>query len=394
MAKDARGDKQEIVANKIIAYTSPLRPAEDTALHKAVESANLNKVKKLLEDPSVKVNMLNQYGKTALHLAAELKRLDIIQELLQHKDIDPMVRDRFKHTPFKLAVRTGCNSEIVELLATHGVEDINECLKEGVLALAKLEIIKLLFKYGAKVGDNLVGNALRNRISTPIIQELLANGAKVNYRNESYLGHIPLHDAIDIIIRARPSMSGVSKTDIDNISLLIQFGADIYCPWQDGRMACDSSFKGQTPWDIVKSGQCGEEVKKIFEIGREVRSEVLELMQFIWEHKELPPNFNPTQLSNIQLFVKQETLINLLQKKEGINRKSARNRIRSAKGFIEKLVENKRANSTTKELTVVEQAQEIGSRISSQAGLSGATNTSPSRSKKTFNWPQGPSTFR
>jgi ankyrin repeat protein len=90
-----------------------------SAIHYAVRSGDLGKVRALLEHPDIDVNLTTiEYGcQSPLHCAADQERLnlEIMKALLAHPDIIVNSRDRFARTPLAFAAYNG-QAEMVKLL--------------------------------------------------------------------------------------------------------------------------------------------------------------------------------------------------------------------------------------------------------------------------------------
>ena len=137
-------------------------------LFKIAEDGNVKKLKELLLDNKVDVNLANpkENGDTPLHVAAMSNRSEVVEILLSKgAEVDKPNYDN--QTPLMMAILHNYYNTTAEMLIRHGA-DINKtdnngkkpihmaCRKYGVPSL-----VKLLIKYGADVNEP-EKNALKN----------------------------------------------------------------------------------------------------------------------------------------------------------------------------------------------------------------------------------------
>ena len=87
-----------------------------TAIHKAVASGDVAKLKQLASRKGANVNAENAIGATALHLAAAQGEWMALQVLLAHPTSDPNVQESKGKTPLHLAISIGCRDTVCLLL--------------------------------------------------------------------------------------------------------------------------------------------------------------------------------------------------------------------------------------------------------------------------------------
>ena len=93
--------------------------ADNTALHRAVDSVNLPVVTLLLEQ-GADVNARNAFGLTPLHKAAKHSQIELVRALLlKGADVDP--RDKQGYTPLMRAVQYG-DAFIAQVLLDEGAD--------------------------------------------------------------------------------------------------------------------------------------------------------------------------------------------------------------------------------------------------------------------------------
>jgi ankyrin repeat protein len=124
-----------------------------SAIHYAIQSGDLGKVRALLEHPDIDVNLTTiEYGcQSPLHCAADQERLnlEIVKALLAHPDIIVNSRDRFARTPLAFAAYNG-QAEMVKLLL----------LRDGVDLFPVDEYGNTPLLIAAEAGESLVVSIL------------------------------------------------------------------------------------------------------------------------------------------------------------------------------------------------------------------------------------------
>ena len=160
-------------------------------LIEAVRKLNVDKVKSLLTDPDINLNVKNNFGEPALVFAARHGHTEIVEMLLSHHDIDVNIIDDDNWTPLMYAslknrigvvkLLLACpdlintknkymytalmfasdkqNCKIVKLLSSHFWLDINDKSFSGETALSKAarwahdKVVKILLAHGAKPNE-------------------------------------------------------------------------------------------------------------------------------------------------------------------------------------------------------------------------------------------------
>ena len=169
----------------------------DTPLHLAIEHNKSNIITVLLNN-NVDINIKNKEGKYPLHIAVEKNNIEIFKKLL-NKDSN-VNYDNY----LNIAVASD-NMEITKILLSEGADinyvDPDDFLKETVLYTACTSL-----------KDNSI-----------LVEFLLQNGAirVINERNS--LQNTPLHAACNAM-------------NIENIKLLLFYGANLYAMNAEGKM--------------------------------------------------------------------------------------------------------------------------------------------------------------
>jgi len=200
-----------------------------TLLLKAVEADEPEKVELLLEQ-GASVDNASAEGMTPLFLAARLNP-EIVKLLLQHgATVDMPVNGK---TPLIFAVEEGCTAVCEALLLAKA--DVNQYDSSGAtplykaVGLNKLDIVKLLLKYGAKVDlpENVSGN-------TPLMLGVLKEHIEVC---EALLWH---KANIEQVSRASntPLMAAAMTGKLASVKLLVRYKALLNkMPIPNGRSA-------------------------------------------------------------------------------------------------------------------------------------------------------------
>lgn len=114
-------------------------------LKEAVESNNLNQIKKLASaNPSLCSAPLDALGQTCLHLAATIGNIDCVEVLLKHGD--PNVNDSIGNTAFHVSV---AHPEVVKLFLRKKTVDVNR------LALQRNSILHIMAKRLTPIDDDM-----------------------------------------------------------------------------------------------------------------------------------------------------------------------------------------------------------------------------------------------
>ena len=173
------------------------RSRGDTPLHLAIKRDKPNIITVLLNN-NVDINIKNEEGKSPLHIAVEQNNIEIFKKLLNKGS--NVNDDNYLH----IAVGRG-NMEITKILLSKGADinyvDPDDFLKETVLYTACTSL-----------KDNSI-----------LVEFLLQNGAirVINERNSLQI--TPLHAACNAM-------------NIENIKLLLFYGADLYAKNAEGKM--------------------------------------------------------------------------------------------------------------------------------------------------------------
>lgn len=184
------------------------RSSGDTPLHLAIKHNKSNIITVLLNN-NVDINKKNKEGKYPLHIAVETNNIKIFEKLLL------------------------LNKEL--LLLNEGVNyDYNNCLHLAV-ARGNIEITKILLSEGADINyidpDDFLNETVLHIACTSLednsilVEFLLNNGAikDINKRNSLLIQNTPLHAACNAM-------------NIENIKLLLFYGANLYAMNAEGKM--------------------------------------------------------------------------------------------------------------------------------------------------------------
>ncbi|MHC4558517.1 MAG: ankyrin repeat domain-containing protein, partial [Planctomycetota bacterium] len=187
------------------------------ALHQAVVSGDIDKVKSLISD-GADVNFKNRMGWTPLHTAVRNSRKEIAILLIE-KGADISAKAGSGQTPLHFAADTG-QKDVVELLITKGA-DVNaiSSRRENALSLAKkkghTEIADLLVKHGATEpsledlqGDRFYGG---RTLTNPNYQRGMQPGGRAGTTAQSPAQIKVLDDPNEIKARVK-TFKGLEKT--------------------------------------------------------------------------------------------------------------------------------------------------------------------------------------
>jgi TPR repeat protein len=157
-------------------------------LLKAVESGDLEKIKKLLargED----VNARDKHGRPALHLAIWKNQIAAARLLIE-QGADVTARDLTQQTALHVVCAvTATSAELVRALLEKGA-DVNARDSRGETPLmyagrsGHFDIVKMLIEHGADVNLREGQTALMHTHHLEVIKYLLEHGADPNIRNE------------------------------------------------------------------------------------------------------------------------------------------------------------------------------------------------------------------
>lgn len=240
--------------------------AQDQKIFAAVETGDINKVRKLLAAKPTLVHLRNDDGFTPLLYAARFGHMEIVR-LLVSKGANVNVQSKYGHTPLYWATSEG-HVEIVRLLAAK--TNINS--RNASLRLAAHqghpEIVKLLL--AAKASANSRSSAESSwRGETPlllacscantekrdeyvkVVRLLLDAGAQVNFKNDDMMSlGTPL-------MRAVNGAAGKTECPLNVIHLLLAARADVSIRNSEGRTAVDiaSSWRNAEIVELLGGNQ-------------------------------------------------------------------------------------------------------------------------------------------
>lgn len=244
-----------------------------TPLHYAADY-ECTKVIKLLLISGVDLNVGDNKNRTALHCAVYNKSNSVVDFLLEHVSKDINLTDLRGLTHFHIACMRG-NPSQVETFLRNGASpnshvDLDDVYYSGYSALhfaidySRLDIVKLLLKYGAYVNvktgrDTLLQLACQKAAKTPhstceieidIVEFLLEKGADANYKDET--GKTALHIAVEC-------------AKVRLVEVLLKYNADVNA----------RNTKGYTSLDIATSRGSSLVAKQLLRYGADINSESL-----------------------------------------------------------------------------------------------------------------------
>ena len=160
-------------------------PLLQLAIDKKIGQPNLQIVKKLI-DYGANIETQDMNGRSPFHLALLQRNDEIIKFLL-------MYGAKVSKGTFMMLALKG-DPEIVKIMLDMGAKGFG-CLII-LAALGKLEVLKLLIKYGADVNESTYCTPLHKAVEynkEEIVSELLKNGANPNLQDTN--GNTPIHEA-------------------------------------------------------------------------------------------------------------------------------------------------------------------------------------------------------
>jgi ankyrin repeat protein len=207
---------------------APWPSTQTKAIHKAVASGDVTRLKQLLARKGTNVNTKNANGVTALHIAVCGQNREAVETLLARDDIDPNAQDLNGKTALHVAVSIPVLFA-VEALLKHDRIDVNladhdgrsplHCAVNASLLKSQTNLaIALLLKVQ---GINMEARDQRQR--TPLIWALhlgLADTVKALIRNRDFVpevaladddGNTALHKAVDCPDTISPLVRGQSS---------------------------------------------------------------------------------------------------------------------------------------------------------------------------------------
>ncbi len=116
------GDKakvERVLSAGQVDINSHSESTNETALHKATRSGQLEVVKMLLGRPEIDVDAVTSDSETVLHLAAESGQLKMVQLFLERRGIDVDAANALGRTALHIAAEGGSLDIVKELLMKH-----------------------------------------------------------------------------------------------------------------------------------------------------------------------------------------------------------------------------------------------------------------------------------
>jgi NTE family protein len=177
-----------------------------TQLHTAVLDEDVEKIKELLQDPRIDVNIQDDNGDTPLHLTlcarypSPSHRKEMFQLLIEHPDIDVNIQNKVGDTPVHHAI-TLFSGEILRkttpnLRGRNGFTLLHIAANFGYLEIASilLENPKTDVNIQTEKGDTAL--LLCTRTGKMKIFRLLVNHPKINVNLQESRGRTVLHEAL------------------------------------------------------------------------------------------------------------------------------------------------------------------------------------------------------
>ena len=127
----------------------------NTALHKAIDSGNLECVKLILNNAPLLVNVVNDEGFSSLHCAIQMGRSDLAIILVEH-GANVEITDGLRNTILHMAVNYG-NSELIKYVLKIAPKLINESNNRKLsplhcaIQMGRSDLAIILVEYGANV---------------------------------------------------------------------------------------------------------------------------------------------------------------------------------------------------------------------------------------------------
>ena len=106
---------------------------QQTPLHEAASSGDVDKVRELLEGGKCDVNCVDWHGCTPLHMAADRGHLGVASVLMSQFITNIDAHNRHGETPLHLAIETG-HLDMVKALVSKFKADVNACTNTGITA--------------------------------------------------------------------------------------------------------------------------------------------------------------------------------------------------------------------------------------------------------------------
>lgn len=207
----------EAQKNRLTEKTETRNYLENNPVYSACLNGNLIELQKLLENDEniAKLKQLNNFGKTPLHLACEKGHYETVKYLLTYyqDELDLDLQKPLGPCAIHLAAENGF-IKIVELLLKQGASPSRLGYQSQRTPLfyairdQNIELINLLFKYGAEIAiyttDNKLCSDLHHAVNKPsffVLKEILrwfklspdkVNVDLLNYKNFSAMGEATL----------------------------------------------------------------------------------------------------------------------------------------------------------------------------------------------------------
>lgn len=231
-------------------------------LHEAVKAGNMQRIRGLLRDPKLNINILDENGRSALHLACMDGRLDIAK-YLRWKGAEISIDDDTGQTPLHYAVKGGYETLARFLLAGGANQDMEDDESHAPSYYAKGSFtMSWMFKFGHSIES--VDPETRNTVLIAAailgdhnsIQSILDQGADMEAQDKE--GRTALHQAcglghlscIELLISrganiehkdnddCTPILIGIRAKQLEVVKLVIEKGANLEARSKQSKLTC------------------------------------------------------------------------------------------------------------------------------------------------------------